>query len=242
MRIRNTADKNLFFARKFEPTIDQRIIDKVEEWLYPVNDNRTRIKGHDKYWQSLYHRDDLSPTADDALLTISESIARILLKSFKIEAQSMKLLETVAYFRENRFNTILVSVESQPTRTQESSTLQIDKVERYEAMVKVRQYHSVSGVWTGRIQNLAVGTDYDQKEQTFRNLMGSIGPLSNPVLSYEFDVSLVTPRNISVLWIDPRGRLADVSYLQLEELTLVIICFFIYSFYSHFHVYSDIAL
>jgi len=88
-------------------------------------------------------------------------------------------------------------------------------------MVRVRKNLSVSGVWTGRIQSLAVGTDYDQKEQTFRNLIGSIGPLTIPVLAYEFDASLVTPRNISVLWVDPRGRLADVSHLQIEELALM---------------------
>ena len=40
-RIRNTIDRNLFFARKFESIIDQRIIDRVEEWLYSENLNKT---------------------------------------------------------------------------------------------------------------------------------------------------------------------------------------------------------
>jgi protein xylosyltransferase len=40
-RIVNTADRNLFFARKFEPVIDQRIIDRLDQWLYPERINTT---------------------------------------------------------------------------------------------------------------------------------------------------------------------------------------------------------
>lgn len=227
-RIRNTAERNLFFARKFEPSIDQRIIDKVEEWLYPEKANRSKSKGYDAYWQNLYHYGDLSPPADDTLLTISNSLARLLFSSLQIDRHSAKLLETVAYFRENKFKGILITAESSSNKNQESSTLQNDHSEKIEALVTLRKNFSLNGVWVGRIQSLSIGTDYDQKEQTFRNLLGGIGPMANPVLAYEFDASLVTPRNISVLWIDPLGRLADVSHLQIEESTLVITKFTIF--------------
>ena len=40
-RMRNTAERNLFFARKFEPVVNQRIIDHIEQWLYPERTNAT---------------------------------------------------------------------------------------------------------------------------------------------------------------------------------------------------------
>ena len=42
-RIRATRERNLFFARKFEPVIDQRVIDRVEVWLYPERVNSTEF-------------------------------------------------------------------------------------------------------------------------------------------------------------------------------------------------------
>lgn len=32
--LQGTENRQLFFARKFEPVINQAIIDQVEEWLY----------------------------------------------------------------------------------------------------------------------------------------------------------------------------------------------------------------
>ncbi|XP_015432599.1 PREDICTED: xylosyltransferase oxt [Dufourea novaeangliae] len=216
-RIRNTIDRNLFFARKFESVIDQRITDRVEEWLYPKKINETLIaKGYDAYWQSLYHTADLSPLTDDAQLTISNSLARLVFNKVKIKYNNVRLLETTAYFRRNQFMGILVLVEA----VIQQPLVQQELVERIETLVYLRRNFSTSREWLGKIQSLSVNTDYDQKEKTFRNLMGSIGPYSYPVLSYEFDSGIPTPQNLSILWVDPYGRLADVNYIQLEEMTL----------------------
>lgn len=218
-RIRNTADRNLFFARKFEPVIDQRIIDKVEEWLYPDKVNKTIVAGgYDMYWQSLYHYADLSPLPDDTLLTLSYSLARLTFQKLKMDYKDIRLLESTAYFRKNRFAGVLILVEN---KNKSSNISQVALPRRIEALVYMRHNFSTNRLWLGKIQSLSVSTDYDQKEQTFRNLMGSIGPYSNPVLAYEFDTSITIPQNISVLWIDPQGRLADVNHILLEEMALV---------------------
>nr|XP_012137551.1 PREDICTED: xylosyltransferase oxt isoform X2 [Megachile rotundata] len=211
-RIRNTIDRNLFFARKFESVIDQRIIDRVEEWLYPERINKTIIaKGYDTYWQNLYHTADLSPLSDDAQLTISNSLARLVFRKLNIDYNNVRLLETTAYFSHNQFVGILIHAET---------TINEKYVEQIESLVYLRRNFSTSREWLGKIQSLSVNTDYDQKEKTFRNLMGSIGPYSNPGLWYDFDAGIVTPQNLSILWVDPYGRLADVNYIQLEETTL----------------------
>ncbi|KAG7199452.1 hypothetical protein KM043_014078 [Ampulex compressa] len=221
-KIRNTIDRNLFFARKFESMIDQRIIDRVEEWLYPEKLNKTtNAKGYDAYWQSLYHRADLSPLPDDSLLTVANSLARLAFHKLNIKYNKLNLLEATAYFRENQFVGILILTEIHTNSLDEVSSTQKKHAERIETLVHLRRNFSTSRLWLGKIQSLLVNTEYDQKEQTFRNLMGSMGPYSNPVLAYEFDASIVTPQNLSILWIDPSGRLADVNHLQLEELTMV---------------------
>lgn len=212
-RIRNTIDRNLFFARKFESIIDQRIINRVEEWLYPERANKSVLaEGYDAYWQSLYHRADLSPSPDDALLTVSHSLARLAFRKSMLSYKDINIIETTAYFRENQFAGILILAES---------IVQQEQVERIEALVHLRRNFSTSRQWLGKIQSLSVSTDYDQKEQTFRNLMGSIGPYSHPVLSYEFDGTVPIPQNITILWVDPFGKLADVNHVQIDDGALI---------------------
>ncbi|GAB1866064.1 protein xylosyltransferase [Camponotus japonicus] len=221
-RLQNTENRNIFFARKFEPVIDHRIIDRVEEWLYPYKMNKT-VKGYDMYWQSLYHHADLSPLPDDALLTLSYSLTRLTYRKLKMDYKNVRLLENTAYFRENRFIGVLILAECKD-ESLDISTIRNNRVRRVEALISARYNFSADRLgsgWSGKIRNLSVGTDYDQKEQKFRNLMGSIGPYSNPVLAYEFDSGITVPQNISVLWIDPYGHLADVNHILLEEMTLV---------------------
>ncbi|XP_077264454.1 xylosyltransferase oxt [Temnothorax americanus] len=214
-RLRNTVDRNIFFARKFEPVIDHRIIDRVEEWLYPDRTNKTtRSWGYNAYWQSLYHRADLSPLPDDALLTLSYSLARLVYRKLNVNHKNVRLLENTAYFRDNRFAGILILAENKEEYSD-------GRARRVEALISMRHNFSASRLWSGKIRSLSVSTDYDQKEQTFRNLMGSMGPYSTPILAYEFDPGVTIPQNVSILWIDPHGRLADVNYLLLEEMTLV---------------------
>ena len=219
-RLRSTSQKNLFFARKFEPVIDQRIIDRLEQWLYPSLANATiNSRGYDMYWQSLYNHADLTPLADDTLLTISTSLSRLVYQRLNV-VDHIDLLETTAYFHENRFVGILIRAKAN-TKTMESSTLQAEFPEQIESLILLKKNFSSSYSWLGKIRDLNVNTDYDQKEQTFRNLIGGIGPYSSPVLAYEFEAELVTPQNFTVLWIDPQGTLADVNSVQLEETTLV---------------------
>ncbi|KAG6462694.1 hypothetical protein O3G_MSEX013426 [Manduca sexta] len=73
-RIQNTQDRQLFFARKFEPIINQEIINRVEQFI-GYNDHYL-LNNLEGYWQSLYNVDDLTASSDDTLLTHAESIAR----------------------------------------------------------------------------------------------------------------------------------------------------------------------
>jgi protein xylosyltransferase len=54
-----------------------------------------------------------------------------------------------------------------------------------------------------------VGTDYDQKEQIFRNFAGSIGPQSEPTLAYHVYSS--EPLNITFVWVNPSHSVQAVN-------------------------------
>ena len=100
-----------------------------------------------------------------------------------------------------------------------------------EALIHPIHNLSISTAWHDKILALTVNTEYDQKEQTFRNYLEAIGPLSSPVLAYEFDATIILPLNATVFWIDPLDRLADVNYLQVEESTLVSYFYFYFYFF-----------
>lgn len=96
-----------------------------------------------------------------------------------------------------------------------------DFPEQVEALIRHKKHLSTSRSWVGKILGLTLNTNYDQKEQMFRNFLGSIGPLSTPVLAYEFDAAVELPLNLTVLWLDPQGEIADISNFQVEDSGLV---------------------
>lgn len=226
-KIRNTIDKNLFFARKFEPIIDQKIINYIEDYLYPNKFNNINISiSKNNYWQSLYHHGDLSPPVDDVLLTITNSLVRLIYSKYFHSNNShynVKLLEASVFFSDNKYQGVLILAEAS-NKNVESSTIDNNAnyyPERLEALVLSPRNFSTSKLWSNRILNLHVSTDYDQKEQTFRNFLSCVGPLSSPILSYEFDLSFVTPKNLTIFWIDTNNNLRDVNQIQVDETTLI---------------------
>ncbi|XP_058802558.1 xylosyltransferase oxt isoform X3 [Phymastichus coffea] len=225
-RIKGTAEKNLFYARKFEPVIDQRIIDRVEQWLYPEKLNTTAAltgAGYDVYWQSIYHQDVTSPPSDDALLTVGDSLSRLIYLHFghsdnRIDPTEVHLVEISAYFRENRFKGILVRAAIEKFALESSTYMQSNVPQQIEVLIEQKKNLVTNKPWSTKTLSLTVNTDYDQKEQMFRNFLGSIGPLSNPVLSYEFDAGSIMPQNMTILWLDPMDRVAEINYLNEESI------------------------
>lgn len=67
---------------------------------------------------------------------------------------------------------------------------------------------------------MLVSSDYDQKEQISRNLLRSLSVFSEPYLVYHF-LSGTSAYNLTFLWIDPVGSLADVSEAFIDEVATV---------------------
>lgn len=214
-----TEQKQVFFARKFEPIINQAVILKIEEWLYGPYTDDPPIPNLRNYWQSLYHHDDKSPKADDALLTVVHSLVRMQLKSkFKQHLLTdEKLIEVTTFMENDSYRGFLVHFVA-------SSSCSFEFLARPQQISQA----SRSSPLGKRIRYLEVSTDFDQKEQISRNFAKILGPQSEPVVVLHLGPSesdTTVTYNFTVVWINPTGKIADVSDLHVDDTNAMTIHF-----------------
>lgn len=213
-RLQATEQRQLFFARKFEPIINQAIILRVEQWIQGVEQDQ--LVNIDAYWQSIYNNIDKSPQPDDSLVTISASITRLNAKVMSEEGCVVKpgiVKEVTSYHFADTFKGSLILHEAQINGL---NKLVVETWFKYQHYVQI----SRSSKFFERLKMFAVSTDYDQKEQVFRNLVRSIGPFSEPSLMYHFVPSaedISTSSNLTFLWFDSAGNIADVNDAFVDE-------------------------
>lgn len=122
----STENKSLFFARKFDPTVNQQIINNVEEWLYGHYTDGgygkslifsifsyklirkifyvTDFDSKKRYWQNIYHHADRSPPPDDAMISVCSSLSRHALQAISgdnfmcSKLEFRKLLQVHSYY------------------------------------------------------------------------------------------------------------------------------------------------
>lgn len=211
-RIQNTQDRQLFFARKFEPIINQEIINRVEQYI-GIKDHHL-IPNLEAYWQSIYNVEDMTASTDDILLTHASSIvrhnARILLEEgCKIEPDIIIEINSYNYADVYKGNLIL------------HKAIVHDNIEiLIETWYKPKKHIELNfeNPYMDNIKIFKVSSDYDQKETTFRNLAGILGPLSEPILLYEFSAQLdKKSENLTLIWLDPTGAIGDVNMIHVDE-------------------------
>lgn len=213
-----TEQKQVFFARKFEPIINQAVILKIEEWLYGPYSEDPPTQNLRNYWQSLYHHEDTSPRPDDALLSVVTSLIRIQLKSFKTHLLNFKKLIEVTTFMENdSYRGFLVHFDA-------SSDCSFEFLARPQQISQA----SRSSPLGKRIRYLEVSTDFDQKEQISRNFAKILGPQSEPVVVLHLGPSesdATVTYNLTVVWINPTGKIGDISDLHIDDTNAMTIHF-----------------
>ncbi|KAK5642064.1 hypothetical protein RI129_008231 [Pyrocoelia pectoralis] len=215
LRIQNTEARQIFFARKFEPVINQAVILQLEQWLYNSNFNKNMLNIN-SYWQNIYHYLDLTPSPDDSLLTVAQSIIRVNSKSISNKCKLIpdKIWEITSFHTDDAYQKTLVLYLANDTSAGQKVTVETSFKDK-STFVLLK-----SSPFLHRLKSLAVSTDYDPKEQTFRNFAQIMGPYSEPTLVFEFnsspEVSAKTT-NVSFLWIDPAGRLADLYDTSIDD-------------------------
>ncbi|XP_062552577.1 xylosyltransferase oxt [Armigeres subalbatus] len=211
-KLQGTEAKQFYFARKFEPIINQEVILQLEEWVngpYPAD----YLNLH-SYWQNFFHSEDKLVTVDGALLNVVHSILRTNVKAeFSQFQEPFRIRELNHYLDRDRYRGFLIKYEAMlgdgvvllETRAQPTFSAQVSK----------------SAALGRRITQLEVSSDFDQKEQISRNFQRIIG--TNADLNLIFRLAgLRTEKNttsyaLTVLWLDPRGELADTTEISIED-------------------------
>lgn len=214
-RLLATEQKQVFFARKFEPIINQAVILKIEEWLYGPYPEDPSTPNLRNYWQSLYHHDDTSPKADNALLSVVTSLIRIHLKTHRLTNE--RLIEVTTFMENDSYRGFLIHFDASSGQSFEilARPQQISQASRSSPLGK-------------RIRYLEVSSDFDQKEQISRNFAKILGPHSEPVIVLHLGPSeseTAITYNFTVVWINPTGKIADISDLHIEDTNTVTIHF-----------------
>ncbi|CAH2981318.1 unnamed protein product [Chilo suppressalis] len=211
-RIQNTQDRQLFFARKFEPIINQEIITRVEQFI--GYDDHTMIKNYQAYWQSIYNINDLTASSDDLLLTHAGSIIR---HNTKILREELCMVEPFEVIEINLYNFADVykgNLILHRVMLNDGAEILI------ETWYKPKKHFEINfeNRYGDSVKIFKVSSDYDQKEVIFRNFANILGPLSEPNLLYQFSSDVDSKsNNLTVIWLDPSGLIAEVNILHLEE-------------------------
>lgn len=190
-------------------------------------------ENYGSYWQSVYHHLDASPKADDGLLTLCTSLVRQSLMSNHFEGifteddkegllSSLQLLEVTYLMDEDRFKGFLVRFRVE-NKTGGSSF-------EFEFMTKCTQQVQTNKMSTfaQRMSVLEVSTDFDQKEQRARNYAKAMGPFAEPVVVFQLRKKAGggeegdkkdshSMPNVTALWIDPVGNIAEVSEIVIDD-------------------------
>ncbi|XP_075979253.1 xylosyltransferase oxt [Anticarsia gemmatalis] len=211
-RIQNTQDRQLFFARKFEPIINQEIINRVEQHI-GFKDHYL-VHNLEAYWQSIYNIEDLTASSDDIILTHAGSIVRLnakilLEEGCQIEPEEIIEISSYNYADVYKGNLIL------------HKAIIHDHIEiLIETWYKPKKHMELNfeSPYADNIKMFKVSSEYDQKEMTFRNLANILGPLSEPVLYYQFASQIdKKSENLTIIWLDPAGAIGDVNGIHVDE-------------------------
>ncbi|XP_070581235.1 xylosyltransferase 1-like [Ptychodera flava] len=206
-----------FFARKFEPVINQESINQLDSWLY--GDYPIGTAGLESYWQNTYHMEDSRSKSDDVSWTYYQAFIRLASESFRASIQSVEYqegcmfafnmdpVEVNFFFQSDEFQGMLVMYEGM------SRTGQKDWLETW--LVPHRQLKIIDPVGpASRLLSMQVSTDYDLKERVFRNFGGLIGPYDDPRVLLR--ISQGEHQTVTLMWLDPIEQVAEVHDIKLE--------------------------
>ncbi|KAM7387475.1 hypothetical protein PAMA_009880 [Pampus argenteus] len=183
------ASRPTFFARKFEASVSQEIINQLDSYLFGAYASGTA--GLQAYWENTYEQETDGPASlSDSALSHYHAFARMGLTRAASSLQGhpndnscryVAMSQPVSvhlYFLSDQFQGYLV----RHVATNRAST-QLESLETW------------------------VGMDWDPKERLFRNWGGLLGPEDEPVAVQRWSRGQ-TNLTATVVWIDPTNVIA----------------------------------
>ena len=200
-KVEKTYGQDIFFARKFEPIVNQEILDIVDERIEGEAYDGS-LTARTSYWQNIYHHEDESPAAKQEYISLAHSLAQTFLSS-RAEIKDLELdsIREISSFHQNdALEGILILFQAKESNQEIVEFEVLFKPENREVLLPL----------DNRTASVAVGTDFDPKEVIFRNIFGAIGPNSEPNLLYKIEAG--NPAfNATFVWFDPAGQPASIA-------------------------------
>ncbi|XP_052513541.1 xylosyltransferase 2 [Budorcas taxicolor] len=193
-----------FFARKFESTVNQEVLEILDFHLYGSYPPGTpALKA---YWENTYDVADGPSGLSDVMLTAYTAFARLSLRHITTAASPLAnplcrfeprgLPSSVhLYFYDDHFQGYLVTQAVQSSAQGPAETLEMWLMP--QGSLKLLGHSEQAS----RLQSLEVGTEWDPKERLFRNFGGLLGPLDEPVAMQRW--ARGPNLTVTVVWIDP---------------------------------------
>uniref|UniRef100_UPI00358FF475 xylosyltransferase 1-like isoform X2 n=1 Tax=Myxine glutinosa TaxID=7769 RepID=UPI00358FF475 len=215
-RFQQTA-RPTFFARKFEPVVNQEVIQQLDTYLWGGLPPGT--PGLIAYWESVWEEEDGLAVLSDIALTMYGALIALGLHRAAAAPQQQISAESCRYeaighpsavhlyFNADAFQGFLVH---QHVIDASGRALTV------EAWIAPRRFFHVLDPTgdTGRLLSVEVSTDWDPKERIFRNFGALLGPFDEPVAVQRWSRG----RNLTttVAWIDPAGVIAATYDVHVE--------------------------
>ncbi|XP_069510973.1 xylosyltransferase 2 [Ambystoma mexicanum] len=193
-----------FFARKFESTVNQEVLDILDSHLYGEHPAGTpALKA---YWESVYDVTDGLDDVTDVTMTLYSSFSRLGLKKVASmqgpQAEKQCRYKAASfpssvhlYFFDDHFQGYLVMLGVQNVATGQAEMLEMWLMPR--GMLKLSGHNGPAT----RLLSLEVGTEWDPKERIFRNFGGLMGPFDEPVAMQKW--ARGSNLTVTVVWVDP---------------------------------------
>lgn len=212
-RIQATRDRPVFFARKFESSVSRKVLDQVDVWIAqsrPHLSSAGPVVPPTGYWQNEFDSGD-GVAADGVKLTVYESLARLAdrhLGSFCVIGRNRSLsIDAVhLYFFGDQFQGLLMSY----TTGGDSYEAHLALLERWQP----GNQDTAAAPALARLRFISVGTEYDPKEQSIRDLARILGPESSPGILHSWGSGPAIA--VTIVWVDPAKVVAGSYEVQVE--------------------------
>ncbi|XKL63892.1 hypothetical protein PGB90_006256 [Kerria lacca] len=219
----STMNKSLFFARKFDPTVSQAVINNIQERLYGRYVDE--FKSEKKYWHNIYHYKDRNPIPDEAMISVCSSLSRCMLKlqtnnDFLCpDLRFNKLLQVFSFYEDDIHKDLVVNTNFDAK--EKMSRNYVSAIGPLSEPVLI--YHVISGLavsnivvlWLDPMQTMTDISEISIDEMSGVHYLKS--NLKTPLLPGEWEVFLIHNSNIvaQVLFVvTPSVQESTINVIQ----------------------------
>ncbi|KAK3090588.1 hypothetical protein FSP39_012916, partial [Pinctada imbricata] len=204
--------KATYFARKFDPVIDQDIINSMD--VYMFGKDMRDVRALTDYWQNEYHYLDDKEATNDVYLTFYSSFSRRSVIDLLPQTTGQclvtptQIVEANVLYQRDRFHGVIVKYNGQ-VKDGGSVMLETHLVERWDYKVL-----DPTGSM-GRFINIQIGSNFDVKENIFRNYAKLLGPYSEIEVKHMWGPG--PEFTVSVAFIDPADIVAVAHDVDIPK-------------------------